>query len=289
MIGLDEIQDIVQIAVYSGALKDELPLSVGLIANPGTGKSSVVGKTYKQPPPPKAVNIGSGKTKKTIYIRQVSGSVLYTTNTTPYYLYTRFGDILRSGQIKHIAMPDFLNILNQPKYVLSQHVTFYNNLIEEGILSIESRDGQFVAEVPVKVGLITAIAKTDYDNRKDDWVACGFTSRIVPISFKYSDATGKKIRDSVKVKDYLNEKNFEITLPPETAISLPLHFADIIEEVALRTKDTNDETGARRQKQLQVFCMANALKDGRDEVGMEDIEKLLSYEKYFNWECKATI
>ena len=66
-------------------------------------------------------------------------------------------------------------------------------------------------------------------------------------------------------------------------------FADAIEQVALSTKDTNDELGARRLKQLQVFCMANALMEGRQEVAIEDIEKLLKYERYFNTWCEAEI
>ena len=289
MIALNDVQDIVKTAVYSGALKDENPLTIVLIANYGTGKSTVIRKTYKQPPPPKKVETGSGQNKKVIYIRRVSGSVLYTTNTTPYYLYTRFGDVLKSGQIRHIAMPDFLNVLNQPKYILQSHLTFYNSLVEEGVISIESRDGQFVAEVPVKIGLITAIARKDYIKRLDIWSGIGFRTRILPISYHYSPDTQQMIRDSAKVKDYINEKSFEINLPPETTVELPLALADEIEQVALRTKDPDDETGVRRQKQLQVFCMANALRDGRSEVTWEDILKLKEYEKYFHYDCRAEL
>ncbi len=289
MIALDDIEDIVQITVYSGALKDENPLSVSLIGGYGTGKSSVIKKTYKKPPDPKAVKVGRGKTQKIIYIRQVSGSVLYTTNSTPYIIYTRFADVLKSGQVKHIAMPDFLNVLNQPKYVLASHLTFYNSLIEEGILSIESRDGQFVAEMPVRIGLITAIAKRDFITKHDIWSGIGFLTRVLPVSYHYSNNTQQKIRNSAKEKQYLTEKNFEITLPPETEIELPLHFADAIEQVALKTKDPYDETGVRRQKQLQVFCMANALKNKRKSVDLEDIQKLYKYERYFNYDCTAEL
>lgn len=288
MIGLSDIEDIIRVTVWSGAIEGELPLSIVLIGNPGTGKSSIIKKTYRQPPPPKEIEVpGKKGGVRTIYIRQVSGSVLYTTNTTPYYLYTKFGDLLKKGQIKHIAMPDFLNILNQPKYILSSHITFYNSLIEEGVLAIESRDGQFISEEPVKVGLITAIAKKDYDRKKDDWAAIGFTSRLLPVSYRYSLDTAQKIRDSIKMKDYLQEKSFEIKLPPEKSIYLPRSFADDIEKVAWEVKDPNDEVGARRQKQLQTFCMANAYMNGRDEVTRSDIKKLQGYKKFFNWDCSA--
>ena len=120
--------------------------------------------------------------------------------------------------------------------------------------------------------------------------AMGFLSRALPVSWKYSDDTAAKIRQSIKVKEYIQDiESFNITLPPPTELTIAPEFADSIETVALRTKDQNDELGARRLKQLQVFCMANALRDGRDKVIADDVLKLYAYEKYFNLKCKAEI
>ena len=290
MIGVDNILNILKITIYTGALTGEDPLSTAIISPIGTGKTTMVKKTHREGTINK-VKIREGKpNEKTIEVRGITGSVLYTTSTTPYILYTRYGQELKSGQIRHIAIGDFLNIMNLPKYLLGNVITFYNNLIEEGILSIESRDGQFLSNLPVTVGLITTIAKEDFDKRQDDWAAIGFLSRILPVSFHYSLETAKKVRQSIKNKDYLNDlQSFDIQLPRPKNIGLPSNLADLIEDVALRIKDSKDELGARRLKQLQRFCMGNALMNGRDEVSWEDIALLNDYEKYLNTKCTAEI
>jgi len=297
MIGVGDILDILKITVWSGGLKGERPLSIILIASVGGGKSSMIRKTHQKGVVAKTSVLGDdgikiGETE----IRHVKGSVLYTTNTSPYILYTRYGQALKSGTIRHIAIPDFLNILNLPKYSVSSVLNFYNSLIEEGLMTIESRSGAFLSEIPIVVGLITSIAKQDFGKedvteRWERWGAEGFLSRALPVSFSYGKGTAAKIRGSVKKKEYLRElESFDIVLPEKRVeVGIPMVLANVIENVAVATKDLNDELGARRQKQLQVFCMANALMNGRDEVAKEDVQKLLDYEKYFNYHCSAEI
>lgn len=291
MIGVEEILDILKITVWTGALEGERPISTALFAPVGDGKTTMLRKTDQRGEIKRFLVKKGTKDERWEEKREIKGSVLYTNSITPYRLYTRHGRELKSGQIKHVAIGDFLNILNLPKHIQTSVINFYNNAIEEGILSIESRDGQFIHEVPVTIGLITTIAKEDFDSRRIDLSAQGFLSRILPVSFDYTEETAQAIRDSVKRQDYLNElESFNITLPdPPVKINLALNFANMIEEVALRVKDKRDKVGARRLKQLQRFCMANALKDGRSEVGWEDITKLREYEKYFNTKCKAKI
>lgn len=291
MIGVDEIEDILQIAQWSGALPPpEKPLSVILIGPVGTGKTSMLKKTHRRGTI-KKVKVIKKSEEKEVEMRQIRGSVLYTTDTTPYVLRTRYGQLLKSGQIHHIAIPDFLAVVGQPKHILETHVKFYNSLVEEGILAIETRDGSFVSEIPISVGLLTAIARGDFDNRKDTWGAVGFLSRMLPVSYKYSAKTSMDARDSVKIKAYTIEpESFDIELPENAKpVDIPLELADEIEKVALATKDSRDELGIRRQKQLQVFCMSNALRDGRDSVEREDVDKLKKYSRYFNYDCSAEL
>jgi len=289
MIGVDEVQDTLKITVYSGALEGENPLSLMMIASVGSGKTTLVKKTASKTRV-KDVVVGKGKDAKTIQVRKIDGSVLYSTSCTPYALYTRYGNELKSGKIKHLVIPDFLSILNLPKFQMMTVVQFYNQLIEEGIISMESRDGKFLSEIPVTIGLITTIAHQDFRKRKDEWGAIGFLSRLLPVSFKYKKTTAESVRGAVKAREYLvDPSNFNITLPPMTHVDLPAAEADTIEAVALDTKDKNDELGVRRQKQLQVFCMANAIMNGRDIVTSEDTDKMLEYSKFFNYDCKQEL
>ena len=291
MIGVDDILDILGIAVWSGGLKDERPLSVLLVASVGGGKITIIKKTHTKGIIEKIKVPGSKKgEEETVEVRRIAGSVLYVTNTSPHILCNRYGKLLKSGQIKHIAIPDFLNILNLPKYAVGSVISFYNGLIEEGIIAIESRATTFISEIPVTIGLISSIARQDLILKKDSLAAMGFLSRSLPVSWKYSNDTAAKVRQSIKLKQYIQDiESFDISLPPPTEVTIAPELADSIEKVAIRTKDSNDELGARRLKQLQVFCMANALRDDRNEVNADDVLKLYAYEKYFNLRCTAEI
>lgn len=290
MIGTEKIENILKVAIWSGGLKGEHPLSVMLIASVGFGKTSMLKKSHRKGKIEK-VTVGKGKKAREIEVRRILGSVLYTSNTTPYVLTNRYGHLLRNGQIKHIAIPDFLNILNLPKYVYANTLNFYNQLIEEGILTAESRDSFFVSEIPVNIGLLTAVARQDFDKRKDEWAHMGFLSRMLPVSFSYNDTTASKIRESIKRKDYLKEvESFNITLPDEPQlIDLPSDLADEIEKIAVAIRDTNDPLAARPQKQLQVFCMARALAQGRKSVNKSDVALLREYQPYFNTKCTGKV
>lgn len=290
MIGVEEILNILKVAVWSGALKGERPLSIMIIASVGAGKTTMLKKVHRKGSIDR-VSVGKGEKAKEIEVRRILGSVLYTTSTTPYVLCNRYGQLLKSGQIKHIAIPDFLSILNLPRHVYASTLNFYNSLVEEGVLSIESRDGHFVTEVPVQVGLLSTIAIQDLHFHQEEWANIGFLSRVLPISFSYNNHTMTSIRKSIKQREYLKEaESFNITLPEEPQyIHLPGELADIIEQVAMETKDSNDVLGGRRQKQLQVFCMARALAQGRDHVNDSDVALLQNYKKYFNTNCSVKI
>jgi len=261
-----------------------------IIASVGAGKTTMLKKVHQKGSIEK-VTIGRGEKAKEVEVRQIHGSVLYTTSTTPYVLCNRYGQLLKSGQIKHIAIPDFLSIMSLPRQIYANTLNFYNSLVEEGVLSIESRDSRFVTEVPVQIGLLSTIAKQDLDHRQEEWANIGFLSRILPVSFSYKNNTMTAIRKSIKQRDYLKEvEGFNIDLPSEPQyIDLPQDIADTIEQVALETKDANDTLGARRQKQLQVFCMARALAQGRKRVNDSDIALLQNYKKYFNTECTTKV
>lgn len=290
MIGVEKILNILKIAIWSGGLKGEQPLSVMLIASVGSGKTTMLKKSHQQGKT-ETITVGKGSKAREIEVRRIAGSVLYTSNTTPYILVNRYGHLLKSGQIKHIAIPDFLNILNLPKHVYANTLNFYNQLIEEGILTAESRESNFVSEIPVNIGLLTAVAKQDFDKRKDEWAHMGFLSRVLPISFTYSKQTAAKIRRSIKLRDYLKDTNsFHITPPANSRnVDLPEDLADEIEQVALRIRNINDPLAARPQKQLQTFCMARALAQGRRSVNSSDIALLYEYEPYFNTNCTGEV
>lgn len=296
MIKLDSVLDIVESAIWTGVIADEKPLSIMLIASVGSGKSEVLRKTYK---PPKIVEVWTENTDKDggkhkevrIEVSHI-GSVLYTTDTTPYTLYHRYGELLKSGQIKHIVIPDFLTILTKSIDVMPATVGFYNSLIEEGICRIESKHSDFITDIPVKIGLITAVSYQDYveRSRKQNWGAMGFLSRVLPVSFRYSNDTKGEILASTFLRQYRDERDFDLKLPTTPiAVRIPEEYKESVIKFSYSLRDISDEVGARRLRQIMSLMMGNALKNGRDVVTQEDVDKIQSYEKFFSNECNAIL
>ncbi len=296
MIKVEPILDIIETSLWTGIIKDEKPLSVILIAGVGSGKSAILGKSYKAPKIKEEwhnVKGRDGNTSKerTQTVTQI-GTVLYTTDSTPYTLYHKYGDLLRSNKVKHIVIPDFLSILTKNKEAMPDTIRFYNSLIEEGIFRIESRYSDFVTEVPVQVGLITAVSSQDYDIRRktQNWGAMGFLSRVLPVSYSYTNSTKGQIMHSTFLREYHTEVNFELKFPDKPIyVDLPLKYEKRITKLANSIKDTTDEVGARRQKQLMTFVMGTALKHGRDVVNDEDVDILMGYSRFFNSECETEL
>lgn len=296
MINVEPVLDIIETTLWTGALAKEKPLSVILIAGVGEGKTEMLMKAYKAPKITSKfadVRDSTGKIvrQKVETVTQI-GSVLVTGDVTPYTLYHKYGDLLKSNQIKHIVIPDFLSILTKNKEAMPDTVRFYNALIEEGICRIESKYADFVTEMPVQIGLLTAISAQDYEvrSKSQNWGALGFLSRVLPVSFHYSDGTKDKIRRATFLREYHNEVKFELNLPkPPVYVEIPIEFQELVVRMANELKDPTDAVGARREKQLMTFIMACALKDSREIVNQGDIDKLIAYSQFFNTECKAEL
>lgn len=297
MIAVDKILDIVKTTIYSGSLKNEKPLSVILIASVGGGKSEILRKTYTPPKvTPFMVEVDDKKNKGKKYseernhVEQI-GSVFYTTDSTPYTLYSRYSKLLRSGQIKHIVIPDLLSILTKSKDVMPDTIRFYNCLIEEGIYRIESKNSNFVVETPVQIGLISAVSQQDFAVRSQTqaWGALGFLSRVLPVSWSYLPSTGTQILDSIFRHEYHHEEPFNLTLPGPTLVTIDEKYMPDIEAMALELKDDSDDLGARRMKQLMTFLMSTALMNKRDYVTDYDFDKLIEYKIFFNDKCTALL
>lgn len=296
MIKIEPILEIIETILWTGKLQNEKPLSGMLIAKVGFGKSEALRKAYTPPKIKTEWKDKVGKDGKPAKerVQEVThiGTVLYTGDTTPYTLYHKWGELLKSGQIKHIVIPDFLSILTKSKDAMPDTVRFYNGLIEEGICRIESRYSDFITEIPVKIGLVTAVSAQDFEARSktQNWGALGFLSRVLPVSFGYSNETKEAIRRSTFLREYHNEVNFTLQFPEsDIYVEIPLKYEETVTKLATETADATDELGARREKQLMTFVMADALKHGRETVNSEDIDRLLAYSKFFNTECKTLL
>jgi len=266
MIGVEKLTKMLEVALYSGRVRNERPLSVLIISSVGAGKSKMISKLHG------------------------NDGILYMTDMTPYAIYKRFGRELREGKIRHLVSPDLLNALLKPKEQAEAFIGFMNALIEEGIARIQSKESNFVAEFPVSVGFITAISKQDFDKRQDRWAAIGFLSRMLPVSYTYDKVTIDQIFDYIFRREYHQERPIKLSFPREAVeVTLPLDLARQLQGLAEKLKDTQDEYGFRRQEQLQRFVLGHALSQERIVVTPDDLIALQEVVPFINYECKEKL
>lgn len=268
MLAVEELQEIVEVALFSGRLAGERPLSLLVIADVGSGKSELLAH----------------------YPEHLNATVLYVNDITAFALHKHHGKELREGKIRHIILGDLLTPLNKQKEQADAFITFMNGVIEEGLARVESRDSCFIADVPVRCGLVTSIARQDFETRHTRWATVGFLSRLLPISYSYSQDTILQVFDYIIHGRYATDKPIALWLPgSDVSVDLPIDIARELIPLTQRLKDSEDTYGFRRLKQLQVWVKAHALYRGRHVVTRDDLARLFELSVYMNRRCEKQL
>jgi len=250
---LDEIIELTRLCILSGKVRNkENPVSAILIGTSETGKSEII-------------NIFRDL-DNTIIANDLSGRMVVD------YLAPK---ILNEGKT-HVLIPDFIKVLSHGKKVTQNCITMLNIATQEGLDNIVFYGLQKEFPKPVKFGVITAVTQEAYKVRKKYWEKIGFISRLMPISFTYSEATKRRIHEHIakgSPKHYI-----ELTKGKPRKIEIPKQYAEQIKVTSIAKSPFS--TGFRLHKQLRLLAQTNALLNDRNTVNKEDIDKLLDYAKY---------
>jgi hypothetical protein len=87
-----------------------------------------------------------------------------------------------------------------------------NGIIEEGVaaMSTYATPGLVTFNMPVKVGLITAITTDEFKDNRHNWKKKGFLSRTIPFSYSYGMSTVNKVFESILKLDYMKEQEMKL-------------------------------------------------------------------------------
>jgi hypothetical protein len=267
MIKVDEIEEILKLALLSAYLKDEQPLSLLIAALPESGKTCLLSKQYQ------------------------TDGVLVLTDTTAYGIVKATNDLkdIEEKRIRHIIIPDLVTPLSKKWETTRTFVAFLNALIEEGIVSINTYATKIEPrKVSLKCGLITAVTPEYIQDRRHGWAGMGFLSRLLPISYAYSNETQDKVFGFIQSQKHLDQIIASLDVPPRDAfIKLDEGYAAALTPYVKQTIESAEGLyGFRLQRQLQTLLKASAFSDNRDEVNSEDIDKIISILKYVNFDYK---
>ena len=250
LTGLEEITEFIKIVLASGYLKNEKPLSLVLVAPISSGKTTAI-KQFKKNP-----------------------NVIISTDTTAWGILNKYQDKLRSGELRHIIIPDLLNVLARRETTVQTFLLFVNASSEDGIFPSKT----YSIDVPSFIepfGWILCLTNDAYDRKKANLQGMGFESRFLKVSYKYSLETIKKILNGI-----IEEEKFVI---PEIKISnyktkkLIKGNKKIFEELLTFSKllcKNGDSEILRMQRKLQTFLKASAFLRKDNKVTLKDLDKL---------------
>jgi len=280
---MEKVNDIIklfEVFVLTAYIKFEKPVSALLIANAESGKSEII-------------KILKGYSK-TIFINDLSFKPLTET----------LFPMIERGDVKHILIPDFINV-SQHKKSAQNVIPILNSLMEEGVTQLSYYGSEKKFKEPINCGLITGITKRYFDRQIIFWRQVGFLTRMITVTFNYSASSIIEINNSirmekqrekheVKLKKIKNPVN--ITIPQDISIQIQQMSETLclanssylsLHEDSSRGKRINLKTyGFRFHKILRTLVKAICLYEDegkRKEVNQKDVSILIQLLRFVNF------
>jgi len=270
LIGTSKIEDLVRYVLLSGYVKrDTAPLSLILIANPEHNKTSIL-KEFEN-----------------------SKSVMYTTDLSPKPL-IEFLKKAAKEHYFHLIVPDFIKVVLHNKITAGSTVTTLNGMIEEGIQNNMYYGQEIRLDTNVKCGLITGITPELFKQQFKAWSEMGFLSRLLPVSYQYSDETRHKIHSLISgmtIQDI--EEKFrkvkkmgqkEITINSDISAGIQMYTDELKKKLnsyqvtvwngSIRYNTKMNLEGFRLHRQLRLLAQSIALDRGLTAVNYECLAEL---------------
>jgi len=254
---LDEVTELIKYVVYSDYLeldekKKEVALSALIIARIESGKTSVVERFSK------------------------NDGILRVGDITAYGLETVYIEEIKSGSVKRIIIPDLINPVNRKQETVNSLITFFNSYISwEGVGSIATYALQLKLDTPLKGSILTTIAIQDYIKMESRLAAVGFISRLIPITYNYTQRAVEEILlDIADGKD--DWKDLLLKFPDgKVNVELPAELARQLIPASEHIAKYSGAYGMRALKQLMTLVRCKALSEDRMVVTQEDVDRVI--------------
>ena len=258
MIKIQPIEELINLALYSSYVSDENPVSLLLIARFESGKTNLLVEFVNNP------------------------KMIYLTDATAFGIWKKYANDIDKGKITHILLPDLLTPLQKKYETRNSFIAFLNGLVEEGVAEIQTAFLSIKLKSPKPIGIIACITPEALEDKRHPWASMGFMSRLLPVSFKYSDDSRDEVFKSIFKREYHNNTKFTCNFPSQPEkVKLPEWIAKRAKEMTDKIK-VEEEYGFRRQKQLQRLLMASALINGRSVVSPEDLHHMEELARFMN-------
>ena len=211
--------------------------------------------------------------------------VAFPHDLTAYGIVSSYGSRLQPSagrdRLRHIIFPEFIHCLERQKETVKTLLAFLNGLIAEGVKEIHTFKTKFSLPEPMSAGIIACLTTGEFGDWKDYWQRSGFLSRMLPITYSYSERVEEQIFESIFTRDYRQEPPVSLHFPyPPVDVNFPQALSRQLNPTAKAIGVSCAQLfvpprklrGFRGQVVLQRLAMGAALAQGRDQVIQADVD-----------------
>jgi hypothetical protein len=264
LIEIQPVIDIIELTLQSAFIKNEKnAVSLMLVAGPEAAKTSSIFNFFD-------LNF-----------------VSYYDEITQKKLIDEFLPLVKNKQIRTLLIPDLINCIEKQRSTRDQFLAIIKSGIDDtGLVRISTQFKQLqymeLAE-GLKFNIITAITTNNFKAAQKEMTNSGLLSRFIPFSYSYPIDKIKRIFDLIEGTETNSKVEIKKIIKKDVKIpNSPQYFKEF-EMVSAKLGQEYGGFGIRAQINLQRLAKANAILNGRKEVNKEDVQKIISLSKWFNY------
>ena len=258
---IEPIQEIIETVLYTGCLREENPVSIIIVGPSGIGKSMMLSRYQNE-------------------------ALHHTDSISSQGLF----DIAKKdekGKVRFLLIPDMNPTLSRRASTVQSTIANLLSFTADGTVRVDDgRNEKSCSHAPI--GLITAATEDIYNKNAKKWFALGLRRRILPIFFKYSFDTTRKLQELVR-QDKIHSTQpmpLRIALVKQARPVIPLEIEASIEGVSWKFSTLLGKLFAHEgeikkwyvrevvpispQVTLKNLARAHALRDNRPTVDEKD-------------------
>jgi hypothetical protein len=257
LIGLESVIELVTAILWSGQVEGERPLSLILIAPPGSGKTSVL----------EYVQCETAFFFSDFTSREIKAAL----NNKP--------------TLTHLMLGDFLSVFGHAKGTVKLSINLLGRLTGDTVHQAPWTGEEIK---PRRMGFISAIPPEDLNKReiRIHVKSGGFASRFIFAKFNYKQSTIERIHKFIREGKYRNKLEIPIDIKPGAyLVEVPYKIAVELDALSRRIK--NDPIGFRAHHHLRTLACSIARMNKRNTVTQADYEKVLAFSDFFSEEGKV--
>ena len=232
MLGVELLREFVASVILTGRVKNCDPVSALLIAAPESGKTSIIVER---------------STKNVWPLTDVTGRALV--------------ELCKNRpEISHFALLDLVTIMSHKKTVNSYTFGILNAMTEEGIKSV-ALPGSVETFDHGRRAILGAITADLSEDKRRWWHKQGFTSRMVPFCYTYSNELVLRIKGRIERGSNSKQSKLDALHVPEAKIFVGCSVtrARAIRYISDIASARLEEIGIRRLKQFMALACGHAL------------------------------